>query len=161
MCKTHRVCHYLSESIEYQQTRKAEHAEKFLEDFTGWLHADGYQGYHRLPENIRVVGCWAHARRKFDEALGVLPEEKRKGSPAAQGERYINRLFQMEETWKALEPEERKKTRLEQGKPVLDALLAWANEIRQRPSPCWAERCTTCWSSGRTWCGTWKTGGWS
>ncbi|WP_407945996.1 IS66 family transposase, partial [Oscillibacter valericigenes] len=24
------------------------------------LHADGYQGYHKLPENIRVVGCWAH-----------------------------------------------------------------------------------------------------
>ena len=45
------------------------------------LHADGYQGYHRLPGNIRVVGCWAHARRKFDEALGALPQEKRKDSP--------------------------------------------------------------------------------
>ena len=50
---------------ESQPTRKAEHAEHFLQGFLGWLHADGYQGYHKLPENIRVVGCWAHAQRKF------------------------------------------------------------------------------------------------
>ena len=30
---------------EYQPTRKAEHAEAFLQGFSGWLHADGYQGY--------------------------------------------------------------------------------------------------------------------
>ena len=30
---------------EYQPTRKAEHAERFLQGFSGWLHADGYQGY--------------------------------------------------------------------------------------------------------------------
>ena len=70
---------------EYQPTRKAEHAEHFLQGFSGWLHADGYQGYHKLSENIRVVGCWAHARRKFDEALSTLPQEKRKDSPAAMG----------------------------------------------------------------------------
>ncbi len=64
---------------EYQPSRKAEHAEKFLEGFSGYLHADGYQGYHRLPEKIRVVGCWAHARRKFDEAL------KRPAAQAAGG----------------------------------------------------------------------------
>ena len=58
---------------EYQPTRKAEHAEAFLKGFSGWLHADGYQGYHRLPGNIRVVGCWAHARRKFDEVSGGWP----------------------------------------------------------------------------------------
>ena len=57
---------------EYQPTRKAEHAEHFLQGFAGWLHTDGCQGYHKLPGNIRVVGCWAHARRKFDEALQTL-----------------------------------------------------------------------------------------
>ena len=46
---------------DYQPNRKAENAEQFLEGFSGWLHADGYQGYHRLPEQIRVVGCCAHA----------------------------------------------------------------------------------------------------
>ena len=92
---------------EYQPTRKAEHAEYFLQGFSGWLHADGYQGYHKLPGNIRVVGCWAHARRKFDEALGTLPQEKRKDSPAAMGECYCSQLFKLEQEFAELTPEER------------------------------------------------------
>ena len=120
---------------EYQPTRKAEHAENFLKGFSGWLHADGYQGYHRLPENIRVVGCWAHARRKFDEALQTLPKEKQKDSPAAVGECYCSRLFKLEEAFAELTPEERYEKRLEQEKPVLDALLSWANEMQAKTAP--------------------------
>ena len=113
---------------EYQPSRKAIHAEEFLNGFTGWLHADGYQGYHKLPDNIRVVGCWAHARRKFDEALQTLHKEDRKGSMAAVGECYCTRLFQMEESFAELTPEERYTKRIELEKPVLDALLVWAND---------------------------------
>ena len=120
---------------EYQPTRKAEHAEAFLKGFSGWLHADGYQGYHRLPGNIRVVGCWAHARRKFDEALGTLPQEKRKDSPAAMGECYCSQLFKLEQEFAELTPEERYEKRLEQEKPVLDALLSWANEMQAKTAP--------------------------
>ena len=120
---------------EYQPTRKAEHAEAFLKGFSGWLHADGYQGYHRLPGNIRVVGCWAHARRKFDEALGTLPQEKRKDSPAAMGEWYCSQLFKLEQAFAELTPEERYEKRLEQEKPVLDALLSWANEMQAKTAP--------------------------
>ena len=120
---------------EYQPSRKAVHAEEFLEGFSGWLHADGYQGYHKLPENIRVVGCWAHARRKFDEALQTLPKEDRKGSLAATGECYCTRLFQLEESFAELTPKERYAKRLEQEKPVLDALLAWANETISKTAP--------------------------
>ena len=43
---------------EYSPNRKPKNAEVFLEGFQGWLHADGYPGYHSLPEQIRVVGCW-------------------------------------------------------------------------------------------------------
>ena len=120
---------------EYQSTRKAEHAENFLKGFSGWLHADGYQGYHKLPENIRVVGCWAHARRKFDEALQTLPKEMQKDSPAAIGECYCSRLFKLEEAFAELTPEERYEKRLEQEKPVLDALLSWANEMQVKTAP--------------------------
>ena len=120
---------------EYQSTRKAEHAEAFLQGFNGWLHADGYQGYHKLPENIRVVGCWAHARRKFDEALQTLPKEMQKDSPAAIGECYCSRLFKLEEAFAELTPEERYEKRLEQEKPVLDALLSWVNEMQAKTAP--------------------------
>ena len=120
---------------EYQPTRKAEHAEAFLKGFSGWLHAGGYQGYHRLPGNIRVVGCWAHARRKFDEALSTLPQERRKDSPVAMGECYCSRLFKLEQALAELTPEERYEKRLEQEKPVLDALLSWANEMQAKTAP--------------------------
>ena len=117
---------------EYQPTRKAEHAEAFLKGFSGWLHADGYQGYHKLPENIRVVGCWAHARRKFDEALQTLPKEMQRDAPAVIGECYCPRLFKLEQAFAELTPEERYEKRLEQEKPVLDALLSWANEMQAK-----------------------------
>ncbi len=120
---------------EYQPARKAEHAEHFLQGFSGWLHADGYQRDHKLPGNIRVVGCWAHVRRKFDEALGTLPQEKRKDSPAAMGEWYCSQLFKLEQALAELTPEERHKKRLEQEKPVLDELLSWANEMQAKTAP--------------------------
>ena len=106
----------------------------FLKDFSGWLHADGYQGYHKLPEEIRV---WllAHARRKFDEALQTLPKEKRQGSPAAVGECYCTKLFQLEETLSELTAEERYNKRLELERPVLDALLAWAEDASAKTAP--------------------------
>lgn len=118
---------------EYQPSQKAEHAEKFLNGFSGYLHADGYQGYHKLPENIRVAGCWAHARRKFDEALNALPTDKREGTAALAGLEYCNKLFAWEERFKELSPEERIKHRLKEEKPILDALLAWADSVSAAP----------------------------
>ena len=118
---------------EYQPSRKAEHAAKFLEGFSGYLHADGYQGYHKLPGNFRVVGCWAHARRKFDEALNALPPDQRKGTAALTGLEYCNQLFAWEERFKELSPEERTKQRLKEEKPILDALLAWADSVSAAP----------------------------
>jgi len=93
---------------DYRPNRKAENAEHFLGEFKGWLHADGYQGYHKLPDRIRVVGCFAHARRKFDEALNTLPKEQQSGSCAAVGVSYCSRLSQMEQALAELPPEERK-----------------------------------------------------
>ena len=118
---------------EYQPSRKADHAEKFLECFSGYLHADGYQGYHRLPETIRVVGCWAHARRKFDEALNALPADKREGSAALTGLEYCDILFAWEDQFSNLSPEERVKQRLKEEKPILDAFLAWADSVSAAP----------------------------
>ena len=120
---------------DYQPNRKAENAEKFLEGFSGWLHADGYQGYHRLPENIRVVGCWAHARRKFDEAFTAVPKEQQSASKPAEALCYIAKLFQLEKDFAALTAEERYTKRLEQEKPVLEALLAWENALKPQTAP--------------------------
>ena len=115
---------------EYQPDRKKEHPKEFLAGFRGYLHTDGYSGYHDLPDGITVVGCWAHARRYFDEAVKSLPKGKQSGSSAATGLAYCTKLFQEEAKLAGLPPEERYKKRLELEKPVLDALFAWA-ETRQ------------------------------
>lgn len=120
---------------DYQPNRKAENAKEFLADFSGWLHADGYAGYHKLPESIRVVGCWAHARRKLDEALTATPKASQADSAAAVGVGYCSRLFKLEEAFAELTAEERYHKRLEQEKPVLDTLLAWANALRPKTAP--------------------------
>ncbi len=118
---------------EYQPGRGACHPKTFLTGFKGYLHTDGYAGYHSLPEEITVVGCWAHARRKFDEAMKSLPKGKAKNSSAAQGLSYCNLLFKIEEGLAGLSPEERYEQRLKQEKPVLDAMLAWANTRAAAP----------------------------
>ena len=118
---------------EYQPGRGAKHPKEFLDGYKGYLHTDGYAGYHDLGEGITVVGCWAHTRRKFDEAVKSLPKGKAKGSSASQGLTYCNLLFGIEQEIAELTAEERHKQRLEQAKPVLDAFVSWANSRTAAP----------------------------
>ena len=118
---------------DYQSDRKAIRPEKFLDGWNGYLHTDGYAGYHTLEKggNITIVGCFAHARRKFDEALKGMAEKDREGSGALIGKRYCDRLFAIERELKPLSPDIRYKQRLEQARPVLDEFFAWLNSQAQ------------------------------
>ena len=120
---------------EYQPGRGAKHPKAFLEGYRGYLHTDGYAVYHGLPEGITVVGCHAHLRRKFDEALKSLPKGKAKGSSAYHGLAFCDLLFAIEKGLdeKNATEEERYQERLEQAKPVLDAMFAWANSRTAAP----------------------------
>ena len=118
---------------EYQPGRGAKHPKEFLAGYKGYLHTDGYAGYHNLSEEITVVGCMAHLRRKFDEAVKSLPKGKAKGSSASQGLAYCNLLFGIEQEIADKTAEERYEERLKQAKPVLDAMLSWANSRTAAP----------------------------
>lgn len=59
----HRIVIY-----EYQPTRGGYHAAKFLADYHGYVHTDGFSGYNRLKDVTRC-GCWAHLRRYMFEAV--------------------------------------------------------------------------------------------
>jgi transposase len=120
---------------DYQTTRAGKHPRRFLAGFKGYLHVDGYAGYNELPD-VTLVGCWAHARRKFDEALKALPEDKRNAAVAArEGLEYCNRLFAIEGELKDKTPEERYQIRQVRSKPVLDAFLAWLKTQKSRVLP--------------------------
>lgn len=115
---------------EYQETREGEHPRHFLEGFTGFLQVDGYQGYEALP-GVTLVGCWAHARRNFIEALDVLsPMAKKQGGTAAhKGLEYCNKLFALERDLHDVTPQERFAGRGTRTEPVLCEFRTWLEEM--------------------------------
>lgn len=118
---------------DYQTTRASKHPRKFLAGFKGYMHTDGYAGYNDLT-GVKIIGCWAHARRKFTEALQAMPN-KEKQSSAQEGLDYCNKLFEIERDLDDVKVEERYQMRLERGKPVLDAFLAWLNTKSKQVLP--------------------------
>jgi transposase len=118
---------------EYQETRSSSHPRKFLEKFEGYLHADGYSGYHNLSSNIKVIGCWAHLRRKFDEAVKSAPPDERIGLPSQVGLDFCNRLFLLEREYEKLEPEDRRKERQARSLPLAEEFYAWVNSVSALP----------------------------
>lgn len=113
---------------DYQTTRASKHPRQFLSGFKGFLHVDGYAGYNDLPD-VTLVGCWAHARRKFDEALKALPVDKRDTSVVAkEGLAFCNQLFAIEREIHDAAPEERYKIRLERSRPILEAFSVWLKQ---------------------------------
>jgi transposase len=62
----------------YSETRAAETPNHLLAGTVGHLVTDGYSGYNGVVgEGKRTrVGCWAHARRKFYEALSSAPQAR-------------------------------------------------------------------------------------
>jgi len=111
---------------DYQQTRATEHPSRFLEGFAGYLQVDGYQVYENLP-GITPVGCWAHARRNFVDALSVLsPLAKAKGGTAAhEGLDYCDKLFAIERDLAEVTQEERYAGRRARSQPILAEFHAW------------------------------------
>src|SRR5699024_8576189 len=111
-----------------QETRAAKHPIRFLEGFQGYLHGDGYAGYNEMSSVI-LVGCWAHARRKFTEALKALSESaKTTYVKAKEGLEFCNQLFEIERKLKDVSPNERYEQRLERSQPIMEAFSAWLRE---------------------------------
>jgi len=125
---THQIIIY-----QYKETRKQEHPQKFLSEFKGYLHCDGYQCYHNLPPDIIIVGCWAHVHRYWEELYETISESKHSGSNAERGLLYINLLFWFEDDFQDMEPEERYKKRLELSKPVSDEFFEWVSSLNALP----------------------------
>ncbi|MGN0365779.1 MAG: IS66 family transposase [Suilimivivens sp.] len=136
---------------DYQPSRKGSCAQNFLDGFHGLVQCDGYQGYNKL-EDVILVCCLAHARRKFYEAVPAakrkrlklldinsdvaiedinLPdeEEAKQLLPAEIGLLYCNKLFYLERTLKDLNPEERKQQRAVLEQPVWDQFWNWLGTL--------------------------------
>ncbi len=116
---------------EYQKTRNASHPREFLKDFNGVCVTDGYQVYHTIEgerEDLRIAGCWSHARRRFDEAVKALPKAKQKDSRAYLALTMIQAIYREEKLLKDLPAEERRNRRQLSVKPLVEAYFTWVRE---------------------------------
>jgi transposase len=104
----------------------------FLEGYRGYVHADAYGGYDELFKIAWIieVACWAHARRKFDEASSSRPKE------ATDILARIARLYHEVETpGKNLKAEELYRLRQEKARPILDNIFATLEDLKGKMIP--------------------------
>jgi hypothetical protein len=114
--------------FDYEPSRGGSVPVRLLENFRGVLQTDGYEAYSSVSKrnDIFSVGCLAHARRKFDEALKAQ-KKKGRGGLAKQGFDFIQRLYRVEREARErdLDADGRKTLRDDKAKPIWNELRQW------------------------------------
>ena len=83
---------------DYCPGRSAEFVVEFLKDYSGFLHVDAYSAYGKV-KNATLCYCWAHARRKYADAM---PKDLKstEATLVKQGLEFCNKLFKFEDKLK-------------------------------------------------------------
>jgi transposase len=119
--------------FEWRVSRSREGPQEFLKNFRGKLQTDGYSAYESLAKargDLTLIGCWAHARRGFHEALAET-------KLAAWFVRQIGLLYAVEKKLREQKagPALRQPMRVWQSQPVLDRLRRAMSLVRRRTLP--------------------------
>lgn len=114
----------------YAESRAGDIPKQFLADFKGYLHCDGYTGYNAVEE-VTLVYCLAHARRKFFEA--IPKNNKNAALPAYVAVKMIDLWFQLEREWAALSAEDRLKNRQDYLRPLFINFYEWLGTFTAVP----------------------------
>ena len=108
-------------------------AREILGAYKGAVQCDGYDAYDQFEknDNITVYGCWAHARRKFVDALN---ENNRLATEALC---FIRKIYKVEsDADKAgLNADERKEQRLKISYPTIRLFETWMKETYLKVFP--------------------------
>lgn len=117
---------------EFCDDRSQKHARKFLSAFNGTIHADAWSGYVAMDaeHKLKWSACWAHARRKFENAEDGDSELR------TFVMRRMQLLFLLERrAWSRATPELRMKTRTLLAKPLVEDLFERVGEYRAKLMP--------------------------
>lgn len=108
----------------YTKRANKQHVRELLGGYKGYLQADAATVYDflYLDERCVEVGCWAHCRRRFFDALTT----DRERANIALG--FVAKLYQVDRDTMDLTIEERTRERAARAGPVLAAFLAWADQ---------------------------------
>ena len=104
-----------------------------LRDFRGAIQTDGYgvYDYFELLDNVTLLGCMAHVRRKFTDAQASHPEL------AARAVKWLDLLYDLEANLKAKGAtyEEIAAERQAKALPIMDAIEKWMESEHTKCTP--------------------------
>ena len=119
----------------YSASRSGDTPKNLLDDFSGALMVDGYEGYAAVcrQNNITRLGCLAHARRKFVEAQKA--QVKNKTGKADMAVSFIQKIYAVERSCVDASAQERHRLRQEKAKPLFDKLEQWLQKSLANTPP--------------------------
>lgn len=113
---------------DWQPSRRTDHPRDFLKDFSGTVVTDGYQVYHKLGDerpDLKIAGCWVHARRPYAEFIKSVGVSAAKGSVAKEAYDMITEIMHIDNGFDDLSPRDRKKQRQLTLSKKVDDYFAW------------------------------------
>ena len=120
--------------FDFRMGREREGPKRFLGNFEGILQSDGYGAYDHIGgESIVHAACWAHARRKFFDAVKLNPKDQISIRIVAQ----MNELFAIDAKARdeGLSQIDRHLLRLEKSKPLLEQIKTAIEAARAAALP--------------------------
>ena len=121
----------------YKEGRAATYAREVLKGFEGYIMCDGYSAYDSITKtgkhgepamNVKPVACLVHVRRKFADALKLLPPKDRENTSANLAIKMIANIMHIGNQISRDNLKEREDKRRELLAPALDEFFAWAKD---------------------------------
>ena len=124
--------------LDYQPGRGQIHLQAFLGDYRGIVMSDGYTAWRTL-EGATHIGCMAHSRRRFVDALKA---RKKGGGPPEQALRFFDQLYRVERQARDGISEKGetqadciRRFRQQHSVPILNALKVWLDDMAPKVLP--------------------------
>ena len=114
--------------FDWHPSRRADHPREFLKNYSGTVVTDGYQVYHKLGKerpDLKVAGCWIHARRPFAEFIKSVKSPDIKKSIAQEAYNRITEIMHLDNGYDDLSPEDRATQRQLHLARKVDDYFAW------------------------------------
>ena len=120
--------------FQYDQGRDRTVPLKMLVDFKGYLQRDGYAAYNAVAkrEDITGVACWAHVRRKYNDA--IKGQSTTKAGRAHQAVAFIQKLYAIEKRIASLTIDEKVAARQRDALPILMQFKVWLDRQNLTPT---------------------------
>jgi transposase len=127
--------------FDYDASRAGSVPKGLLEGYQGILLTDGYEAYEAVARTLRLThaGCFAHVRRKFDEARKAQNAPNATHSHAQAALAFIRELYLVEQAlWDSRAPisaEHRLRVRAELSAPIMAKFRTWLEALAPQVLP--------------------------